>query len=149
MVSTVVVTAADGLAPMLVSFPTGEGVDAESREQAISRTATIQMMAKASLKVLSPMRIASNQMLLNFDCTRSPGRSSHEIGDSWTPSSERLAATHRWTWFVRTPDGALRLIDTLVGSPNNRYVKSFVEYSSASLLRPVLPAPSCECYLRR
>ena len=44
---------------------------------------------------------------------------------------------------------ALRLIDTRHGSPNSRYVKSFVEYSSAALLRPVLPAPSCECYLRR
>ena len=66
MVSTVVVTAADGLAPMLVSFPTGEGVDVESREQAISRTATIQMMAKASLKVLSPMayRLLSRQEAL-------------------------------------------------------------------------------------
>ena len=42
-------------------------------------------------------RIASNQMLLNFGRTRSPGRSSHEIGDIWTPSSERLTATHRWS----------------------------------------------------
>ncbi len=66
-------------------------------------------------------RITSNQMLLNFGRTRSPGRSSREIGDSWTPSSEGPAATHRWTWFGRTPSGALRLIDTLVGSPNSRY----------------------------
>ena len=85
-------------------------------------------------------RITSNQMLLNFGRTRSPGRSSREIGDSWTLSSEGPAAMHRWTWFGRTPSGALRLIDTLVGSPNSRYVKSFVEYSSAALLRPVLPA---------
>ena len=62
-------------------------------------------------------------MLLNFGRTRSPGRSSREIGDSsWTPSSEGPAATHRWTWFGRTPSGALRLIHTLVGSPNSRYV---------------------------
>lgn len=40
--SPVVVVAADGLAPVLVSFPTGEGVDVESNEQAISRTATLQ-----------------------------------------------------------------------------------------------------------
>ena len=47
------------------------------------------------------------------------------------------------------PSGVLRLIDTLVGSPNSRYVKSFVEDAGAALLRPDLPAPSCECYRRR
>ena len=40
-------------------------------------------------------RIASNHMLLNFGYRRSSGRSSHEIGDNWPPSSGRLAAMHR------------------------------------------------------
>ena len=43
----------------------------------------------------------------------------------------------------------LRLTDTQCGSPNSRYVKSFVESTGATLLRPNLPAPSCECYQRR
>ena len=40
-------------------------------------------------------------------------------------------------------------VDTRLDSLNSRYVKSFVEYPSAALLRPVVPAPSCEWYLRR
>ena len=42
-------------------------------------------------------RIASNQMLLNFGRTRSPGRSGHEIRSSWSASSAKPAATHRRT----------------------------------------------------
>ena len=37
------------------------------------------------------------QMLLNFGRTRFLGKSSHEIGASWTPSSEMPAAPHRWS----------------------------------------------------
>ena len=44
---------------------------------------------------------------------------------------------------------ALRLIDTHVGSRNIHYVKSFVEAAGATLPRPDLPAPSCECYRQR
>ena len=44
-------------------------------------------------------RIASNHMLLNFGYTKSPGRSSHEIGVNWPPSSGRLAAMHWRTRF--------------------------------------------------
>ena len=40
-------------------------------------------------------------------------------------------------------------IDTGIGSPNSRYVKSFVEAAGATLPRPDLPAPSCECYRQR
>ena len=85
-------------------------------------------------------------MLLNFGRAKSPGKSGHEIGDGSPAPSGRSAAT------LGEPDLGTyvpRLIDTADGSLNSRYVKSFVEYSSAALLRPVLPAPSCECYLRR
>ena len=47
------------------------------------------------------------------------------------------------------PSSILRLIDTRRGSPNSRYVKSFVEAAGATLPRPHLPAPSCECYRQR
>ena len=80
-------------------------------------------------------------MLLNFGRTRSPGRSSREMGDGWTPSSEGPAATHRWTWFGRTPSGALRLIDTLVGSPNSRYVQR----SAARDSNAICSAQSPDC----
>ena len=42
-----------------------------------------------------------------------------------------------------------RLINAICGSRNGRYVKSFVEATGATLLRPDLPASSCECYRRR
>ena len=45
--------------------------------------------------------------------------------------------------------GVHRLMDTRRGSRNSRYVKSFVEATGATLLRPDLPASSCECYRRR
>ena len=43
----------------------------------------------------------------------------------------------------------LSRFDDRRGSHNSRYVKSFVEDAGAALLRPDLPAPSCECYRRR
>ena len=61
-------------------------------------------------------------MILNFSRTRSPGGSSHEIGDSWTPSSERLAATHRRTRLGHPSFTVPRLIDTRVGSLKGHYV---------------------------
>ena len=45
--------------------------------------------------------------------------------------------------------GVLHLIDTQCGSPNSRYVKSFVEDAGAALLRPDLPALTCEGYRQR
>ena len=44
---------------------------------------------------------------------------------------------------------AIRLIDTSSDSHSSRYVKSFVEAAGATLPRPHLPAPSCECYRQR
>ena len=52
--SSVVVAATEGLASVLVSFPTRGGGDVESDEQAISRAAMIQMRAEANLTVRSP-----------------------------------------------------------------------------------------------
>ena len=43
--------------------------------------------------------IASNQMLLNFGRTRSPGGSSREMGDNSPAPLGRSAATHRRTRF--------------------------------------------------
>ena len=68
-------------------------------------------------------RIASNPILLNFGRTRPTGRSSHGIGDGWTPSSEEPAATPWRTRFTHSPYWRLRPIDTQSGSPNSRYVK--------------------------
>ena len=45
-------------------------------------------------QIPAAMRIASNQMLLNFGRTRSPGRSGHEIRSRWSASSAKPAATH-------------------------------------------------------
>ena len=94
-------------------------------------------------------RIAPNKMLLNFCRTRSLGGSKHEIGDSWTPSSASSLQRIGGVDVSVRRSGVLRLIDILSGSPNSRYVKSFVEDAGAALLRPDLPAPSCGCYLRR
>ena len=93
--------------------------------------------------------VDSNQMLPIFRCTRSLGESSHVIRDSWPPSSEgtRCNASENPTCAFHMP--AIRLIDTRGGSPNGRYVKSFVRASGAALLRPDLSATSCECYRRR
>ena len=68
------------------------------------------------------MRIGSNQMLLNFGRTRSLDVSKHEIGDSRTPSSGRIVATHRRTRFGHLSFSVLRLIDTRRDSPNSHYV---------------------------
>ena len=94
-------------------------------------------------------RIASNPILLNFGRTRPTGRSSHGIGDGWTPSSEGPVATPWRTRFTHSPYWRLRPIDTQSGSRNSRYVKSFFETAGATLPRPDLPAPSCECYWQR
>ena len=67
------------------------------------------------------------QMLLNFGRTRFPGGSSHEIRDSWTPSSERLAATHRRTRFRHPFSGVLRLIDTRCASHKDHYVNQVAD----------------------
>ena len=92
--------------------------------------------------------IASNQMLSNFGLTKSLGGSSHEIGV--TRQRRRKDPPQRIggaDLYVRHT--VLRLIDTRRGSPNSRYVKSFVEAAGATLPRPHLPAPSCECYRQR
>ena len=65
-------------------------------------------------------------MLPNFGITKSPGGSSHEIGDNWPPPLGRLAQhIGEPDWGIH-PSGVLHLIDTRGGSPNSRYVKSFV-----------------------
>ena len=65
----------------------------------------------------------SNQMLLNFGRTKSPGRSSHEIRE-WLASvvgkTHRNASANLFWAFVMS---ALRLIDTCSGSPKGHYVK--------------------------
>ena len=71
-------------------------------------------------------RVASNQMLLNFGRARSPGGSSHEIRASWTPPSERLAATHRWRGFVHASRRRPPFIDTRRGSAKGHYVNRSV-----------------------
>ena len=62
-------------------------------------------------------RIASNQMLLNFGRTRSPGKSSHKIAIAGhrrrNGSLQRIGEPR----FGHPPSGVLRPIDTLVGSP--------------------------------
>ena len=72
------------------------------------------------------LRIASNQMLLNFGLTKSPGGSSHEIGDNWPAPSERSAATYRRTRFGHISFWRPPLIETRLASPNCHYVNHSV-----------------------
>ena len=58
-----------------------------------------------------------SEMSTKFGRSKSPGGSSPEMGDSWPPSSERLAAMHLRTRFGHPPSSVLRLIDTRRASP--------------------------------
>ena len=58
-----------------------------------------------------------SEMSTTFGRSKSPGGSSPEMGDSWPPSSERLAAMHLRTRFGHPPSSVLRLIDTRRASP--------------------------------
>ena len=68
------------------------------------------------------LRIASNQMLLNFSPTRSPGRSSHEIGDSWSGLVGKTRRKASVELICRALRRRLLLIDTRLGSRNCHYV---------------------------
>ena len=74
-------------------------------------------------------RIASNRVLLNFGRTRSPGGSSHEIGDSLDTAvgiTGRNASANPISASARR---RLRLIDTRLGSLNCHYVNRSVRGS--------------------
>ena len=58
-----------------------------------------------------------SEMSTKLGRSKSPGGSSPEMGDSWPPSSERLAAMHPRTRFGHPPSSVLRLIDTRRASP--------------------------------
>ena len=61
-------------------------------------------------------------MLLNFGRTKSPGRSSHEIRDSWPPSSEGTRCNASANPICAFLMPAIRLIDTRGGSHKGHYV---------------------------
>ena len=70
--------------------------------------------------------IASNQMLLNFSPTRSPGGSSHEIGDSWSGLVGKTRRKAPVELICRALRRRLLLIDTRRGSHNCHYVNHSV-----------------------
>ena len=61
-------------------------------------------------------------MLLNFSRTKSPGRSSHEIRDSWPPSSEGTRCNASANPICAFLMPAIRLIDTRCDSHKSDYV---------------------------
>ena len=70
---------------------------------------------------LQPPCIASNQMLLNFGRTKSPGGSSHEMGELATVVGRtHCNASANLVWAFVMP--AIRLIDTRLASRRGHYV---------------------------
>ena len=73
-----------------------------------------------------PIPVASIKLLPTFRCTGYPGESSHEIRDSWPPSSEGTRCNASANPICAFLMPAIRLIDTRLASHKGHYVNHSV-----------------------